>query len=101
MIVRASSALLAVCLLAAEAAFGQRSSSWRAYKLADGLPESSCISVCHAGQGKILVRHFHLPLVSELDGYRVRVFPATEETAGRVYASPGGQLWTVVPQGLQ
>src|SRR5262245_21231092 len=101
MIVRGSSALLVVSLFAVEVAFGQRSSSWRSYKLADGLPESSCISVRQAGQGKILVRHFHLPLVSELDGYRVRVLPAAEETASRVYASPGGQLWTAVPQGLQ
>ena len=80
---------------------GQKSSTWRIYNLADGLPESACISVTAVQQGRILVRHFTQPFISELDGYGVTPVPAPENAIGRVYESPGGQLWTVVPQGLQ
>jgi signal transduction histidine kinase/ligand-binding sensor domain-containing protein len=81
--------------------WSQKASNWRAFKLADRLPESACISVTVSPQGKALVRHFSMPLISELDGYGVRSIPAPETGRGRVYQSPGGQLWAVVPEGLQ
>jgi signal transduction histidine kinase len=90
-------ALLAVT----PASWGQRSWSWRIYTLADGLPESACISVTAAQPGRVLVRHLRQPLISELDGYEIHSVPAPENAVGRVYESPGGQLWTVVPGGLQ
>src|SRR5215831_5666106 len=80
--------------------WAQKASNWRVYKLADGLPESACISVTVSPQGKVYVRHFALPVVSELDGYTVRSIPASEIGRSRVYQSPGGQLWGVVPEGL-
>jgi signal transduction histidine kinase len=82
------------------ASLGQKSSAWRIYNLADGLPESACVSVT-AQQGKVVVRHLRQPFISELDGYTINPVPAPENPIGRVYESPGGQLWTVVPEGLQ
>src|SRR5579862_2221454 len=81
--------------------WGQKASNWRVYKLADRLPESACISVTLSPQGKVLARHFAVPFISELDGYSVRTIPSPEIGRSRVYQSPGGQLWAVVPEGLQ
>jgi signal transduction histidine kinase len=69
--------------------------------MSDGLPESACISVTFSPQGKVIARHLSLPFVSELDGYSVNVIPSPETGKSRVYQSPGGQLWSVVPEGLQ
>src|SRR5262249_46650474 len=66
-----------------------------------GLPESACVSVTAVQQGKVVVRHLRQPFISELDGYGINPVPAPENSIGRVYESPGGQLWTVVPGGLQ
>ena len=98
--------LLGVALLAlAETSWGQKPSDWpvnlRAYRMADGLPESACISVVLASQGKVLARHLKSGSVSELDGYSVSIIPAPGDGNGRVYQSPGGQLWAVVAEGLQ
>ena len=98
--------LLGATLLAlAETSWGQKSQdwpvNWRVFRVADGLPESACISVALAPQGKVLARHPKSGFVSELDGYTVNVIPAPGAGNGRVYQSPGGQLWAVVPDGLQ
>ena len=93
--------LCAFLLASTVKCFGQKASNWRAFKVADRLPESACISVTFSPQGKVLVRHFSAPFVSELDGYVVRTIPSPELGRSRVYQSPGGQLWTVVPEGLQ
>src|SRR5256885_9919336 len=82
-------------------AWGQKASTWRVYNLADGLPESACVSVTAAQPGRVLVKHLTQPFISELDGYGINPVPAPENAIGRVYESPGGQLWTVVPEGLQ
>src|SRR5512140_2325496 len=79
----------------------QPASNWRAFKLGDGLPESACISVTVSPQRKVLVRHLSVSSVTELDGYSATVIPSPEAGKSRVYQSPGGQLWTVVPGGLQ
>ena len=98
--------LLGAALLAlAETSWGQKPSNWpvnwRVYRMADGLPESACISVALAPQGKVLARHLKSGSVSELDGYTVNVIPSPGPGTGRVYQSPGGQLWAVVAEGLQ
>src|SRR5437899_1481449 len=80
--------------------WGQRASNWRAYRMADGLPESACATVMIAPNGKVIVRHFTTASLSELDGYNVGVQSAPPGR-GRIYESPGGQLWTVNPEGLQ
>jgi signal transduction histidine kinase/ligand-binding sensor domain-containing protein len=63
------------------------------------MAESGCASVCFSPQGKVLARHLNVPFVSELDGYRVTAIPAPP-SKGRVYQSPGGQLWNVGMDGL-
>jgi signal transduction histidine kinase len=84
-----------------EASWGQKASNWRTYKMADGLPESTCISVTLAPNGNVLVRHLNQNSISVLDGYRIKTLPAPDTGKGRVYESPGGQLWTVVREGLE
>jgi len=91
----------ATLVMLPQAGWAQKASNWRVYKLADGLPESTCTSVTIAPHGKVLVRHLNVSSVSELDGYTVSVLPAPDAGNGRVYESPGGQLWTVVRDGLQ
>jgi signal transduction histidine kinase len=95
----------AALLMPLETSWGQKPSNWpvnwRAYRIADGLPESACISVALAPQGKVLARHLKSGSVSELDGYTVSVIPSPGPGNGRVYQSPGGQLWAVVAEGLQ
>ena len=98
--------LLGAALVALpDTSWGQKPSTWpvnsRVYRTVDGLPEAGCISVTLAPQGKVLVRHLNAASVSQLDGYRVTAIPAPETGKGRVYESPGGQLWTVVAEGLQ
>src|ERR1035437_4410588 len=98
--------LLGATLVAlAETSWGQKPPdwpvNWRVYRMADGLPESACISVALAPQGKVLARHAKSGSVSELDGYTVSVIPAPGPGNGRVYQSPGGQLSAVVAEGLQ
>jgi signal transduction histidine kinase len=93
--------LLGLGLALTGTCWGQKASNWRIYKLADRLPESACISVTVSPQGKVLARHYDLPALTELDGYSVRTIPSPEVGKSRVYQSPGGQLWAVVPEGLQ
>jgi signal transduction histidine kinase len=98
--------LLGAALVAlAEPSWGQNPQdwpvNWRVYRMADGLPESACVSVALGPQGKVLARHLTSGSVSELDGYTVSVIPLPEEGSGRVYRSPGGQLWAVVADGLR
>jgi hypothetical protein len=91
----------AALLASAENGWGQKASNWRVYKLADGLPESACFAATVSAQEKILVRHLNLPLVSELDGYKIIPRPALENEKCRIYQSPGGQLWSAAPEGLR
>src|SRR5881628_19648 len=70
-----------------ETSWGQKASNWRVYRLADGLPESACMSVTIAPKGKVLAKHFTEPSVSELDGYNVSVMPSAEGANSRVYES--------------
>ncbi len=89
-----------ILLWACSNCWGQRAANWRAFKLADGLPESACIAISLTSQGKVVARHLTRPLVSELDGYSIVSRPAPEGGKARVYQSPGGQLWTAMPEGL-
>jgi signal transduction histidine kinase len=90
----------AALLMVSVNCWAQKASNWRVYRVADGLPESGCIAVTVSPQKKVLARHLRLPFVTELDGYTNTVLPAPETGKSRVYQSPGGQLWTVVPGGL-
>ena len=74
---------------------------WRVGRMTDSLPESACVSVELAPQGKVLARHLRSGAVSEFDGYAVNALPSPGPGNGRVYQSPGGQLWAVVDTGLQ
>jgi signal transduction histidine kinase len=81
--------------------WAQRTWSWRTYSAADGLPESACLSVSTTPQGKVLARSLTQGAINELDGYTVNVLPAPGTGNNRVYESPGGQLWTVAPDGIE
>ncbi len=95
------SLLFGLALLApAATSWGQKASSWRVYKMADGLPEPSCGALTIGPNGRVLVRHVTRSSVSELDGYTLTVIAPPVPGTGRVYESPAGQLWTVGPQGL-
>src|SRR4051812_14558716 len=92
----------AVLWLASPCLAQKTASPWRAYNVADGLPESACVSVTIGPQGKIVVRHPALPLVSELDGYGVtNIFPSPGPAARRIYESASGQFWTVGNETLE
>jgi signal transduction histidine kinase len=85
--------------------WGQKPSSWpvnvRVFRMADGLAESACFSVSLAPQGRILARHIKSSSISQLDGYTITNIPGPAAGNSRVYGSPGGQLWTVVAEGLR
>ena len=94
--------LLIVALLAtAQTGWSQRASNWRGFRVGDGLPESACVALTISPQGKVLARHLAAAALSELDGYHIKVLPASEVGSSRVYESPGGQLWTAIAQGLE
>jgi signal transduction histidine kinase len=88
-----------------DSSWGQKPSTWpvnaRVYRMVDGLAESACISVSLAPQGKVLARHLKSASISQLDGYTVRTIPGPDTGNSRIYESPGGQLWTVVAEGLR
>src|SRR5262245_33458885 len=62
-------ALTSLCLLVPIESQAQRSSNWRGYKVADGLAETASRSITMGAQGKILVTHPSVPLITILDGY--------------------------------
>ena len=68
--------------------------------MSNGLPSPVCSSVTIAPRGKVLVTHPGIPVITELDGYSVKHIAAPSPLKNRVYESPAGQLWTVVPEGL-
>jgi hypothetical protein len=78
----------------------QPSNHWRAFTTADGLPENACLSVTLGASGNVLVRHPNTNVVSLLNGYEITHLPAPERNGNRIHESPGGQLWTVAPEGL-
>src|SRR3974377_1117009 len=94
--------LLGALLVAlAESSWGQKATNWRVYRAADGLAESACNSVTVDSHGKVWAVHANSAFVSELDGYTISAIPAPGMGGGRILESPGGQLWAVVPDGLQ
>jgi signal transduction histidine kinase len=90
-----------VALAATSLGQGEKGLNLRAFKLADGLAESACMSVTVEPQGQVLVRHAGMVGVSELDGYTINILPSPGEGNSRIYGSPAGQLWTVSRLGLE
>ncbi|MGA2863246.1 MAG: ATP-binding protein [Verrucomicrobiota bacterium] len=91
----------ALVVALAETSWGQKAPNWRVYRVADGLPSPpACATVTISPHGNVLVTHPGIACVTELDGYTVKVIPAPGPPRYRVYESPAGQLWTVVPEGL-
>jgi len=73
---------------------------WRVFTRADGLRENACVSVTLGASGNVLVRHARAGEVTVFDGYDFTTVAAPGTNRGRVYESPGGQLWTVARDGL-
>lgn len=93
---------LALALIAlGQGVSAQPANHWRAFKKSDGLPENACVSVTLGANGNVLVRHAKSSAISVLDGYGVTIVPGPGMSRGRIYESPGGQLWTVTAEGLQ
>jgi len=93
---------LATLLLASgESLFAQSTNRWRIFSRTDGLSENPCVSVTLGASGNVLVRHLKSPEISILNGYEVTTVPGPGLNRKRVYESPGGQLWSVSPDGLQ
>src|SRR5689334_1864459 len=76
--------ILLLLLASAGVVSAQKASNWRVYKAADGMPESACSALYFSPQGKILARHLNVPFLSELDGFRVNVYPGPQIGKGRV-----------------
>jgi signal transduction histidine kinase len=92
--------IIAAFIALAPAAFAQRYSDWRIFRVEDGLSESACVSVTVSHNEKVLTRHIHSDSINELDGYAITSFPSPEIGRNRVYGSSAGQLWTVTSGGL-
>ncbi len=73
---------------------------WRTFTKADGLSENACVFVSVSASGDILVRHAKSAAISIFDGYEFTSVAAPGTNRGRIYESPGGQLWTVTREGL-
>ena len=82
------------------AVWGQDALHWSSYKMADGLTEPGFNAAGFTPQGKLIATSLTAPLAAELDGYTVSNFPAPAGNLGRICASPAGQRWAMVPQGL-
>jgi signal transduction histidine kinase len=92
--------LLGTALLApAQAGLGQSVSYWRVYKVDDGLRQSACVAVSVTPNGRVLAKHPGGMSVTELDGYSVKPVTLPEPAEG-ISASPGGQLWATIRNGL-
>ena len=81
--------------------FSQSTNRWRVFSRTDGLADNACVSVTLGASGNVLVRHLKSPDISILDGYEVNTVPGPGLNRKRVYESPGGQLWSVSPDGLE
>ena len=98
---------LPLCFLAALLALSTslaapllQTNHWRVFTKADGLPENSCVSISVNTSGNILIRYAKSAAISLFDGYEFTSIPAPGTNRGRIYESPGGQLWTVTREGL-
>ena len=84
----------------APACRGQSALHWSTYKTADGLSTPTFDTISFTPQGGLIATRFNASLAFALDGYSVSNFPAPAECVGRICESPGGQRWTLVPNGL-
>ena len=91
---------MAVVVAQVESASAAPASRWRVFTQADGLAETAVASVTLSAGGEVLVGHPEAAAISVFDGYEVRQIPAPPGDRRRVYASPGGQFWTVAYEGL-
>lgn len=98
---RAHSLLATLLMAAAPSLLAEPSNQWRIFTRTDGLADNACISVTLGASGNVLVRHARSAAVSVLDGYEITTLPGPGLAHSRVYESPGGQLWSVAPGGLQ
>src|SRR6476660_5278645 len=80
---------------------GQKNSSWRIYKAADGLYETTTTAVTVGPKNRIWVKHGESGAISWLDGYTVTNFAAPDGGAFRVYENRTGQLWTLYADGVR
>jgi len=78
----------------------QKPFNCRIFRTVDGLPSVVCSSITLGPQGKILLTHPAISLISEFDGYAITNLPAPAASLERIYESPAGQLWAANRDGL-
>ena len=81
-------------------ALAQITNQWRGFTRTDGLPERTCLSVTIGTSGNLLLRHARSAEVTIFNGYEFTSVSSPDTNRGRIYESPGGQLWTVASEGL-
>jgi signal transduction histidine kinase len=93
--------IVGLLLAMAMTAWSQGGSICRVYDMADGFPETACGLISAGPRGRVLVEHPRSGTLSWLDGYEVKTLPAPHMKGRRAYESPGGQIWSVWPGGLE
>src|ERR1039457_1381847 len=81
---------------------------WRSWGVRDGLSETYSRAVSVMPDGRVYIRHGAIGSMSLFDGYRVSPIPEPRGNAQpswpatqRVYAAPGGILWTATLDALK
>jgi len=90
----------AALVMPVQAAPAPPTNHWRVFDAAAGLAETACETVTLGGSGNVLAQHPTTNVISVFDGYEVTIVPRAPGSHSRVYDSPGGQLWTLAPDGL-
>ena len=99
---RAPFLLTAFLVALVETAWAQKASHWRVYRMADGLPEPACLSLCltHPRATSPLATSTARPSRSST-ATTSAASPPPDSGRSRIYESPGGQLWAVTRDGLK
>ena len=74
-------------------------SRWRVYRSADGLGDSSAVTVTISPRGNIWAKHGD-GSISWLDGYQARDIAVSSGGNFPVYESRSGQIWSLYADGV-
>src|SRR5688572_25520393 len=92
--------IAAALFVSAGLGWGQQSSSWRFFRVSDGLPESFVTSVSISQRTNVWVKHFEVNAITSLSGYKTKTMPAPYSGQYRIHEGRAGQIWAVQSGGL-